>query len=97
MKKKTIEAKFRAYLKPKWESEEDRNEMILNYRRRIGKKKYTEDEVDTTKDREENEDMEKKIREREMIEVIEKEGIIPEEERKILFEESEKECRFFLK
>lgn len=38
MKKKTVEAKFRAYLKPRWETEEMRKEMILAYNRKQTKK-----------------------------------------------------------
>lgn len=40
MNKKTVEAKFRAYLKPKWETDEDRKIMQNNFRRKKEKKSY---------------------------------------------------------
>ena len=43
MKKKTVEAKFIAYLQPSWEKDEDVKEMILNYNRK--KQKETEGKI----------------------------------------------------
>jgi len=43
--KNTVEGRFKAYLKPKWETEEMRNEMIIAYKRNIQKKKYSRNEI----------------------------------------------------
>lgn len=50
LKKSTCEMRFRRYLKPKWETDEDRNELIKNYNRSARKSRKNEDTTEEKKE-----------------------------------------------